>query len=97
MNTAFHSLIKLILCECQYRKFTNLMTDNKIESEIVFLGSEKYASNARYLIESIYQLFQLGIIHVITIRMQTHLMGLKKSLLNTAFAYTVQSFDIFNN
>lgn len=24
-------------------------------------------------------------------------MGLKKSLLNTAFAYTVQSFDIFNN
>lgn len=58
-------------------KFTNLMTDKKIESEIVFLGSEKYASNARYLIESIYQLFQLGIIHVITIRMQTHLMGLK--------------------
>lgn len=53
------------------------MTDNKIESEIVFLGSEKYASNAPYLIESIYQLFQLGIIHVITIRMQTHLMGLK--------------------
>lgn len=53
------------------------MTDKKIESEIVFLGSEKYASNARYLIESIYQLFQLGIIHVITIRMQTHLMGLK--------------------
>lgn len=77
MNTAFHSLIKLILCECQYRKFTNLMTDNKIESEIVFLGLEKYASNARDLIESIYQLFQLGIIHVITIRMQTHLMGLK--------------------
>lgn len=58
-------------------KFTNLMTDKKIESEIVFLGSEKYASNARYLIESIYQLFQLGIIHVLTIRMQTHLMGLK--------------------
>lgn len=53
------------------------MTDNKIESEIVFLGLEKYASNARDLIESIYQLFQLGIIHVLTIRMQTHLMGLK--------------------
>lgn len=53
------------------------MTDKKIESEIVFLGSEKYASNARDLIESIYQSFQLGIIYVITIRMQTHLMGLK--------------------
>lgn len=58
-------------------KFTNLMTDKKIESEIVFLGLEKYASNARDLIESIYQLFQLGIIHVVTIRMHTHLMGLK--------------------
>lgn len=53
------------------------MTDKKIESEILFLGSEKYASNARDLIESIYQSFQLGIIYVITIRMQTHLMGLK--------------------
>lgn len=72
------------------------MTDKKIESEIVFLGSEKYASNARYLIESIYQLFQLGIIRYNN-KNADSFNGLKKSLLNSAFAYTVQSFDIFNN
>lgn len=67
------------------------MTDKKIESEILFLGSEKYASNARDLIESIYQSFQLGIIYVITIRMQTHFMGLKKSLLNTDICICIYS------